>query len=44
VVFQRYCHMYKEGELEDLVSKIDSLEMVESGFESGNLFVILKVL
>ena len=43
VVFQRYCHMYKEGELEDIVSKIDSLEMVESGFESGNHFVILKV-
>ena len=43
VVFQRYCHMYKEGELEDLVSKIDSLEMVGSGFESGNHFVILKV-
>lgn len=43
VVFQRYCHMYKEGELEGLVSEIDSLEMVESGFESGNHFVILKV-
>lgn len=44
VVFQRYCHMYKEGELEDLVSKIDSLEMVGSGFESGNHFVILRVI
>jgi hypothetical protein len=43
VVFQRYCHMYKEGELEDLVTKIDSLEMLESGFETGNHFVILKV-
>jgi len=44
VVFQRYCHMYKEGELENLVSKIDSLEIVDSGFESGNHFVILKVI
>ena len=43
VVFQRYCHMYKEGELEDLVAKIDSLEMLEGGFETGNHFVILKV-
>ena len=43
VVFQRYCHMYREGELADLVSKIDTLEMVEGGFENGNHFVILKV-
>lgn len=44
VVFQRYCHMYKEGELENLVSKIDSLEIIENGFETGNHFVILKVI
>ena len=44
VVFQRYCHMYKEGERENLVSKIDSLEIIENGFETGNHFVILKVI
>ena len=43
VVFQRYCHMYREGELEELVSHIDALELVESGFESGNYFIIAKV-
>ena len=43
VVFQRYCHMYREGELEDLVSRIDTLKMVQSGFESGNHFIILEV-
>ena len=43
VVFQRYCHMYREGELEEIVAEIDSLEVVDGGFESGNYFVILKV-
>ena len=44
VVFQRYCHMYKEGELESLVSEIGNLEVIERGFETGNHFVIFKVL
>jgi hypothetical protein len=44
VVFQRYCHLYRNGELEDLVSCINSLEIVDSGFECGNHFVILKVI
>jgi SAM-dependent methyltransferase len=43
VVFQRYCHMYREGELDSLVSEIDSLEILETGFETGNHFMILKV-
>ena len=43
VVFQRYCHMYREGELEELVDEVDNLELVTSGFESGNFFIIVKV-
>ena len=43
IVFQRYCHLYRKGELEHLVEQIDSLELLNSGFESGNYFVILKV-
>ncbi len=43
VVFQRYCHMYREGELESLCAEIDNLEVLESGFETGNHFVIFKV-
>ena len=43
VVFQRYCHMYREGELEKLVGEIDNLEVLESGFETGNHFAICKV-
>ena len=44
VVFQRYCHMYREGELEELVEEVDNLELVTSGFESGNFFIIVKVI
>jgi len=43
VVFQRYCHMYREGELEGLVQEVGDLEVLESGFETGNHFVIFKV-
>lgn len=44
VVFQRYCHMYKKGELEDLVAQIGGFEIVDSGFECGNHFVVLRVI
>jgi hypothetical protein len=43
-VFQRYCHMYREGEFDSHVSEIDSLEILETGFETGNHFMILKVI
>lgn len=43
VVFQRYCHLYRQGELEELVAKVSTLDIIESGMESGNHFVILRV-
>ena len=43
VVFKRYCHLYRQGELEELVNHVPNLELVEGGFESGNYFIILKV-
>jgi len=43
VVFQRYCHMYREGEMDDLVRQVPSLRLVESGYESGNHYVIVEV-
>jgi alkylated DNA repair dioxygenase AlkB/SAM-dependent methyltransferase len=43
VVFQRYCHMYKKGELDELVGRVSGVALVESGYESGNHFVILEV-
>ncbi len=44
VVFQRYCHMYREGEMDELVQQVSSLRLVESGYESGNHYVIVEVL
>lgn len=44
VVFQRYCHMYREGELEEIVQGVAGAKLIESGYESGNHFVILEVI
>ena len=44
VVFKRYCHMYIKGELEAIAACVPKVELIESGFESGNYFIILKVL
>ena len=43
VVFQRYCHMYRKGELEQIVEGVEGATLVESGYESGNHFVIIEV-
>jgi alkylated DNA repair dioxygenase AlkB/SAM-dependent methyltransferase len=44
VVFQRYCHLYRKGEIEAFVEQIPGVQLVDNGFESGNHFVILLVL
>jgi len=43
VVFQRYCHLYKQGEMEEITCQVSGVKLVESGYESGNHFVILEV-
>jgi alkylated DNA repair protein alkB family protein 8 len=43
VVFQRYCHLYRLGELEEVVAGVPGATLVDSGFESGNYFVIFQV-
>lgn len=43
VVFQRYCHLYRKGEMEEIVDQIVGAKLVGSGYESGNHFVILEV-
>jgi len=40
VTFQRYCHVYKKGELEELVRETPGLTLVESGYESSNHYVV----
>ena len=42
LVFQRYCHVYKEGELEEICSGIPGCRIVESGWDRGNWFVQLE--
>lgn len=42
VVFQRYCHVYRKGELEELIVSVGGWEVLESGFECGNHYVIAK--
>lgn len=44
VIYERYCHVYKEGELEDLCSRVPNCRVIESGWDKGNWFVrIVKV-
>lgn len=43
VVFQRYCHLYREGELEAICAEVPNVSIMERGYESGNHFVILRV-
>lgn len=42
LVFQRYCHVYKEGELEGICSSIPGCKLIESGWDKGNWFVRLE--
>lgn len=42
VVYQRYCHVYAEGELEGLVEKVDGLRLVESYYDRSNWCVVAE--
>ena len=43
VVFQRYCHMYRKGELESLCEQVPGLEVLESAYEKGNWVITCRV-
>jgi alkylated DNA repair protein alkB family protein 8 len=43
VVFKRYCHLYREGELDEIALQVPGVELIESGFESGNYFITFMV-
>ena len=43
VVFQRYCHLYQQGELDEIANEVPGVHIVDSGFESGNYFIVFKV-
>lgn len=42
VVYQRYCHVYAEGELEGLVEKVDGLRLIESYYDRSNWCVVAE--
>lgn len=43
VVFNRYCHLYRKGELDQVALEVPGVRLLESGFESGNYFIIFEV-
>ncbi|GMH51355.1 hypothetical protein TrRE_jg7909, partial [Triparma retinervis] len=42
VSFDRYCHVYVKGELEELVRECGGLEVEGAGWEKGNWFVTVR--
>lgn len=40
IVFQRYCHVYREGEIEGLIRELGTLEIDSSWWEKGNWCII----
>jgi alkylated DNA repair protein alkB family protein 8 len=44
VVFQRYCHLYRKGELESLADQISGTSVIESYYEKGNHCIVIQVL
>jgi len=42
LVFQRYCHVYKQGELEGICSSVPCCRIIESGWDKGNWFIQLE--
>lgn len=42
VVYQRYCHVYVEGELEGLIDRVEGLRLVESYYDRSNWCVVAE--
>ena len=42
LIFQRFCHVYKRGELEDICSHVPGCRVSESGWDKGNWYVFLE--
>ena len=41
LVYQRYCHVYRQGELLNICSNVPGVRLLEDGWERGNWFVKL---
>lgn len=42
VTYQRFCHVYCEGELEGLLSRIPEAKLIESGYDRSNWFILFE--
>lgn len=42
ITYERYCHMYKNGELDHLCSSIPGCKIIDRGFDRSNWFVLIK--
>lgn len=45
ITYKRYCHMYKEWELEGLIDSLApdiQFEVIDRGYDKGNWFVRLR--
>jgi alkylated DNA repair protein alkB family protein 8 len=43
-VFQRYYHVFEEGELEHLVSRVEGLRLLHSYYDQGNWCILAQKL
>jgi tRNA (uracil-5-)-methyltransferase TRM9 len=41
-VFERYYHLFKKGELDELIAQIDGFEVIKSIWDADNWYVIAK--
>eukprot|EP00039_Didymoeca_costata_P033375 m.42068 g.42068 ORF g.42068 m.42068 type:complete len:322 (+) comp9839_c1_seq1:42-1007(+) len=41
-VFNRYCHVYKEGELDELVGEFPEVEIISSEYDTGNWVISIR--
>uniref|UniRef100_A0A7S4ESV5 Methyltransferase type 11 domain-containing protein n=3 Tax=Chrysotila carterae TaxID=13221 RepID=A0A7S4ESV5_CHRCT len=41
-VFQRYCHVYRQGELTDLAASVDGTRILEEYYDAGNWCILAQ--
>lgn len=42
VTYQRFCHVYCEGELESLLGRVPDCRLIESGYDRSNWFICFE--
>ena len=41
-VYNRYYHLFCEGELESLINRFNNVEIINRGYQKDNWYVILR--